>query len=354
MTHESIDSDTDRRAQPDVEARRWDCALIFGYGKSGTKRLLRVFDFSSKTHCHNEPYNLAGSPGQRLRTLPRGYIIRPEDETVMAAEWDSAVAWCSQRMGDRDNLPPPPKDHYYALARHFGASDLLASRTARRITGFFVPALRRDEWLLPRWVGNRAALTRALTVLKINQSPGFAVWVLQNRLRQKAVHIVRHPAAVLHSWTMRLLQLNKNDSVREDNINRLRFIAKADASWARRFHEPDEMSVEEAEMWFWCYVTETTHHAGKGLKAYHLVLDEQLLAEPIDVARAIYRECDLEWEAAVEKALLSNAREWRECVAPWRDLIAREQVEMIEKILDNSPLKEFWVEDQLVSNIEYG
>jgi hypothetical protein len=312
-------------AVPGAAAGSWDCILIFGYGKSGTKRLLGTLDLSPETHCRNEPYNHSGSPWQRLRTLPRGYIVRPADDALLRAEWDPAVEWCH----------------------------LLRSARARRLAGWVLPELRRAEWRLPAWAGDRAMLEKSLLVLKINQSPGFACWVLRNRPTQKVIHIVRHPAAVLHSWSTRFLRNQDCERVRRDNINRLKLIANADPSWSERFGDVEGMTVEEAEMWFWLYVTQVTHDAGKGRAQYHLVLDENVIQRPVDVAQTLYRECGLPWAGSVEDALLDKAAEWRFFASPWRDLLEPQQGGMIERILDSSPLREFWNEDQLVSRAEY-
>jgi hypothetical protein len=342
-----------RGAATRAGAGRWDCVLIFGYGKSGTKRLLRTLDLSPTTHCRNEPYNLSGSPWQRLRTLPRGYIVRPTDDELLRDEWDGAVDWCRHRMGERDRLPPPPKAHLHPLARRLGVLRLLGSRTARRVAGLVVRDLRRDEWLLPAWAGDRALLEQALVVLKINQSPGFACWVLRNRPTNKVIHIVRHPAGVLHSWSRRFLRDEDDERVRRNNIDRLELIARTDGGWAERFGDIGRMTVAEAEMWFWLYVTEVTHAAGEGSEQYHLVLDEDMMQKPVDVARTLYRECAIPWAQSVEDVLLEHASAWRACAAPWRDLLDADQVSTLEEILGSSPLRDLWSQDQLVSRIDY-
>jgi hypothetical protein len=331
----------------------WDCVLIHGYGKSGTKRLLRIFDFSPITHCRSEPYGLAGSPFQRLFTPLRRWIALPDDERLIEEKWDNAVQWCALRMGERDRWPPVAKSHHHRLAWHGGLFRLLASRKVRGIAGFIMPSLRRSEWLMPSWMSNQATLSRAILVLKINSSPGFATWVLNHRPRHKVIHLVRHPGAVLHSWSVRLLAQMDYDGVRRDNLERLRVISQLRPSWAKRFGDVESMSAEEAEMWFWLFCTETTHQAGLGLDQYALVLDEHVVQNAIAVSQRLFQVCHLPWSRSVETRLLKRAPTWQGCTACWRDLLKSDQVSLIERILDRSSIKGWWSENQLVSRIDY-
>lgn len=327
--------------------------LVFGFGKSGTKRLLRILDLSPETHCRNEPYNHRGSPWQELRKLPRGTILEAGDGPLLDAEWDAALDWCRERMGERDRLPPPPKRHLYAAARRLGGLHLLGSRTVRNAAGRLLPAYGHDEWLLPRWAGNRSCLARARLVLKINQSPAFAAWVLRHRPSQTVLHIVRHPGAVLHSWSKRLLELEDPEQVRRDSIARLALIARTAPGWAERFGPLESLCVEEAELLFWLYVAEVTHEAGRGQDQYHLVHDEDVFEDPERVARRVYAACGLAFGEAVEEELAARAPEWRACAAPWRELVEARHHAMVERILERSSLRERWSDDQIVSGIDY-
>ena len=71
------------------------CAFIFGHGKSGTKRLLRISDCSQQTHCRNEPYNSPGSPWRELRPKPQSWVMSAQDEAGVAAGWEDAIEWCA-------------------------------------------------------------------------------------------------------------------------------------------------------------------------------------------------------------------------------------------------------------------
>jgi hypothetical protein len=332
---------------------QWDCVVVHGYGKSGTKRLLRIIDLSSRTHCRNEAPAVDGSPMQELTAPPGWWIALPDHQKLLDAKWDDAVRWCALRVGNRDRRAPVRKDHHHPLAWHLGLTRLLASRKIRRVARVIMPSWGPSEWLLPRCVSDRTTLSRAVPVFKINAAPGFATWVLHNRPSNKVVHIVRHPGAVMHSWSVRLLAHTGYDTVRGDNLERLRTISGLAPSWAERFGDIESMSAEEAEMWFWLYCTETTHHAGSGMDGYELVLDEHVVQDPTSEAQRLFHAIGLPWNRLVERQLAKRASGWKACTACWRDLIAPDQVPLIEKILDRSTVKGWWTKDQVVSRIDY-
>ena len=333
--------------------RRPSYAIVMANGGSGSKRLLRILDQSANTHCRGEPYNLASSPFRQLRTFPRGWVVTTDDERLLEAQWDQAARWTAVRMGARDCLPPPPKEHHYSLARRLGLLRAVSSETLRKQVSLIMPGLSEDEWLLPRWIGARTRINQSLLVMKFNQSPGLGKWILANRKDVKVLHLVRHPAARLSSWRIRHLSKGDSELVRQRNAARLRAIRDLDQSWAHRFGEIDQLSVEESELLFWVYETETIYGAGNGRKQYELTLDEQVVEEPMTVAKSLYRSLGLDWSLRTEEWVRAKARHWRERATPWRDLLPARSVESVERILDASEVREWWDHDQVVSGIDY-
>ena len=352
-TEKFIGMDVHNPASHSANSNYWDYVLIHGYGKSGTKRLLRIFDFSPITHCRFEPNVPAGSPLHELFTQQRRWIVLRDDERLLEEKWDNAVQWSSLRMGVFDRIPPVAKNHHHGLAWYGGLFRLLGSRKVCSIAGFIMPSLRGSEWLIPSWMSNQATLSKAIPVFKLVSSPGIAAWGLKHRPRHKVVHLVRHPGAMMHSWSVRFLAQMDYDRVRRDNLERLRVISQLRPSWAKRFGDVESMSAEEAEMWFWLFSTETTHQAGFGLEQYILVLDEHVVRDTVAVAKRLFQACQLPWSRSVETRLLKRASEWQACTACWRDLLKLDQVSLIERILDRSSIKGWWSENQLVSRIDY-
>ncbi len=330
-----------------------DCVLVSGFGKSGSKRLLRILDLSPTTHCRNEPYNLCNSPFRRLCSFPRGWVVLPDDEQIMGEWWDEAVRWTIERAGERDHLPPPSKDHFYPAARRLGLVRLLSSRKARKALGIVAPSLRKDEWLFPRWIANKDRLLQSTPVIKVNVAPAMTVWVLKHRPRSRVLHLVRHPAAVLHSWLVRYWAHHDGDEVRLANVRRLETIGEIDPAWGTRFGDVGKLSAGEAELWYWCYVNETIHEAGRGLSQYELVRDEDIARDGLGVARRLYDVCDIRWDETVERTLSEAARGWRQCTTAWRDLLEPCQIESVERILHCSNLDYLWDDGQIVSRIDY-
>lgn len=329
-----------------------DCVLISGTGKSGSKRLLRILDLSRVTHCRNEPYNLSCSPFRKLHSRPEMWVADSPDDYPFADRWDEAMRWSSIRNGDRDFLPPPAKDHLRRSAQYAGLLRIIASRRARKVLGTILPSLRRDEWVLPSWIAERRRLEGAKLIIKVNGAPGVSVWVLSHRPRCQVVHLIRHPAAVLRSWQIRYLAHQDLDEVRSVNIERLRYVAEKCPSWANRFGDLAEISVEEAELWYWCYVNECIAEAGQ-VGRYVRIRDEDVALEPVSVARRLYSACELSWGREIERALKGAAANWKRCTAVWQELFEPGQAEVVARILGQTPLAELWEDDQIVSRIDY-
>lgn len=338
---------------PHLSVQEWESILIAGQGKSGTKRLLRLMDLSPQTHCRSEPYNLAGSPFRQLRTGVRAWVLGEEERRMFAAEWNYARDWTRERVGDRDRLPPPPKHHIYSAARRLGLVHLLSSRSVRRYLRTVWPGLSGDEWLLPRSIGRRDALANASLVIKLNQFPSLVQWILEERPSVKVVHIVRHPAGFLRSWWERHYCNHDPDRILQDNQHRLRVIAEREDAWAASFGDIGRMCAAEAELWFWRYATESCHRAGCGSGQYMLVLDEDIASAPVGVARRLYTACGLEWTQYVEASIAVLAEHWRSRMTPWRNLLERGQMEIVQRVLNGSPMEAWWDDQQLVSRTDY-
>ena len=327
--------------------------MIMANGGSGSKRFLRILDQSPQTHCRGEPYNLSSSPFAEIRTFPLSWVVTDDDENMLEARWDDAVRWSAVRMGDRDRLPPPPKEHLHPLARRLGLLRAVSSRTIRTNMGRVLRGFSKDEWLLPRWLGDRDRVERALLIMKFNQAPGIGKWILANRRDVKILHLVRHPAARLASWRVRHLSKNDPELVRQRNAARLEAIRSLDESWAPRFGDIDGLSVEESELFYWLFESETLYGAGKDEPQYLLTTDEQVIDDPVSVAERLYETLGLGWPAQAAEWVRGKAPHWQDRTAPWRELLPSSSIETVEKILDASVIKEWWAPDQVVSRIDY-
>ncbi len=312
--------------------------------------MLKILDLSRQTHCRCEPNELAGS---LFGVLPDSCLCMEHDDGRFAEIWDNAVEWAGMRMGERDSFPLSPKRHIWPMAQRLQIYRLLKHGTVRRAMGFVCSSLRRAEWELPRWIGNREALAEAAVVLKTGPVPGWADWIVRNRPETKMVHVVRHPAGFLHAYHIRWLTGRDVGTVCELNRARLKKISQVDIGWAERFGDIERMSVCEAELWYWVYVCEVTHCAGDGRDNYVLIRDEDVVGDPVGAGKRLYEACGLEWNDYAQAWLEGMADHWREHAEPWRELVSDEDAELIERILGGSMMRDWWSLDEVVSRCDY-
>ena len=279
--------------------------------------------------------------------------MTPADEGDLANQWDAAVEWSAARYSINDLLPPPPKSHLYSLPRALRLWRILRSRLARRALGSVFPAFRGEEWQLPRWLGDRTALRDARLVLKQNQVPAWAAWNLRHRPNATVIHVVRHPGGFLRAWQQRYLARRDASEMVEAGRARLRRIAKIEPEWAERFGNLDVMTVEETELWFWRYTCETIHGSGANNSRYLLVKDEDLVDDPTDSARRMFDMCELPWNERVEAWIAEQGESWRGEIRPWQHLHNSRLVSMVERVLQDSPLRDWWAPSQGVSSCTY-
>jgi hypothetical protein len=310
--------------------------LLTGQGRSGTNWLVDILDLSPRTHCRNEP----ALEGSALSRLPNGW---PQNRDLEAL-WDQAVADTARSMGMRDHLLQVRKAYFRPGVQALGLVRIVQSYRCRRVLGHLVPAWHTNEWPIPRWLASERDLARALHVFKINQKPGWITWVLKNRPEARVLHIVRHPGGFFNSYAKRWLALADAEQVLRDNRARLEMVAASDPAWAERFGDIASLSLVEAELWFWRYAAESIHAAGQNSSQYQLIVYEDLVRDPLGVARAAYDGCGLPWTATIEQTIQRMAQESEAIATAWRKKLKGEHREMVERILEDSPLREWWPE----------
>lgn len=312
--------------------------LIVGQGRSGTNWLLDLLDLSPHTHCRNEPDELNNS---RLAQLPSPVVRHPLEDSF-PSEWDQAVASASLSMGDRDRIATRRKSHVYEPVRRLGGGVVFGKRRVRQFLSPVFPRLGQPEWAVPGWFAHPDALKQALTVLKINMAPAWADWVLRHRPTVLVIHIVRHPGGFLNSMSRRYWADQDITVVKQNNRERLREIVKHEPEWAERFGDIDAMSVEESELWYWRYASETIHTTGEGRANYVQLVYEDLVANPIDVAKHVYDQCHLSWTKDIEAEIAKSASSSNAIATAWYKKLEPEQIELVQRILDGSPLSQWW------------
>lgn len=318
-------------------APRPDYVMIVGQGRSGTNWLLDILDNSPCTRSRNEPNKLATSP---LAKLPSPYVPS-QDLSALADGWDEAIRWTSTHMGERDRLPTGPKDHVFRFSQISGLARIM-NRRPRKLLSCVFPSLGKSEWAIPFWIASHQAIGRALPVVKFVQAPIWAAWVLKNRPMVQVLHIVRHPGGFLHSWRSRYLKSADAVQVRKANYDRLDIIRKAQPEWGERFGKIGEMSVEESELWYWRYASETIHVAGEGKPRYELIVYEELVADLLDVAKRVFKVCGLEWDGRIARCVNQSGSQSSSIAAAWRVKLSSEDLEIINRVFSGSLMESWW------------
>jgi len=312
--------------------------LITGQGRSGTNWLLEILDQSRQTHCRNEPEGCAGSA---LSALPLGRVSCPELEAKLASMWDAAIIRTSQSFGERDHQISVYKDHLSRPLHRLGLVRIVSGPRFRRVLGLVIPSLLQGERPIPSWLENKRQQDRSLPILKVSMV-GWIVWALRNRPEARVLHIVRHPGGYLNSLINRWWSTADMGRVERDNRDRLAQVAASDPVWGDRFGDLGALSAVEAELWYWRYCTETIYQAGEGNPRYQLIKYEELTRNPVETSRSIYRSCDLDWDDAVERAIRRSSTDSQAIASMWRDKLSAEQIAMVEWVLHDSLMRNWW------------
>jgi hypothetical protein len=308
-------------------------SLIVGQGRSGTNWLLQLFQLSPRTFCRNEPYALEGSPFQGLRDHQH---VKRADRDDLQERWQAAVAHTFSHMGKRDPRLLYPKDYASGFGNGLGAK-LIGKAKVRRLLG-----LGGDEWPIPGWYAKAARQAQAPAVLKLLQAPGWATFVLDHHPEVPVFHIVRHPGGFLNSWSNRYLADMDTEAVLQENRSRLQRVLEEAPEWSERFGDLDTLDVEASELWYWRYANETCFAAGQEQPQYRALAYEQLATDPLPLMEDLYAVADLPWDATIASRVTEACSKSAGIAGRWRTKLKPEQVAMVERILEGSPLQSLW------------
>lgn len=318
--------------------KKFDYIMISGHGRSGTNWLLEVLDLSGHTYCRNEPNELCDSPLSKLGSE----WVREIDEAEFGEMWDQAMATTAISIGSRDQRISRDKDFLRTFPRLVGLYRIARNYRLRKSINKIAPTARCHEWLASPLVFNHSQMRQALTVIKINQAPGWASWLLENRKRAGVLHIVRHPAGMLNSWRKRYLEKNVREKVEAENRHRLNKIARLAPDWGTRFGNIDAMSVEESELWFWRYSVESVHLAGQSNEGYHLVLFDDLASNPDKGARGVYQFCGLNYTREISDQVKRSSEHSQSIADSWKKAMSDQDKRKIAKVCRGSLMSEWW------------
>jgi hypothetical protein len=319
-------------------------ALLIGQGRSGTNFLLSLLDQSPATHCRNEPDQLDGSALAAL--APFRFFV--DDEPRLASLFDAALRRAALCVGPRDHMAEVEKDWIKRGRRRLGYFWLRQRyRAVERLLHGRKP-MDGAERPFPSWMVHAAALERSFHVFKLNAAVGLGAWAMRERADLRVLHIVRHPGGFARSWLERWVRgkggqdRGRGNADRWRDEERLREAARRDPRWASLFGDVDAMDRSEGELWWWRYVNETLHAAGRAQAGYRLVLYEDLARDPERICREVFATCGLAWDPAIAQRVRTVARGAEALARAWKDELEPAMVARVEKVLHGSLLEHWW------------
>lgn len=270
-------------------------AVITSSGRSGSNWLLSLFDTSPSTVCRNEPQAVS-------RSLLRDAVWnRPPTEAgrLLDARWADEEQRVRRMMWERDHAADVEK----VWLRSCHALRAWQSWRRRRSRG--APATSGgygDRWRIPRLLLRDEQLEASTLVLKMGPDWWVTGWFLQ-RQPATVIHLVRHPGAVLESWLRRLYSPERADAERELHRTWLHKAIELDPSVGTQVGDVEAMGAPELWAWHWRIFNERLAAGGEGHPAYTRVRYEDLLAEPVEVARGLIERAGVDVDHATQERL---------------------------------------------------
>jgi len=300
-------------------------AVIVGHGRSGTNWLHELFNYSEDTYCRNEPHELLSSPISQLNNYR---VVVRNDQTQLLNEWDNIVDVISNRMGSYDSWIKEKKK-YFKFGK--GLYIFIRSNKLRKILSCFFKSLKGDEWDFPLQSVKISEWNKAYRIFKFVQSPGWAVFLLNNKSNVNVFHIVRHPGGFLNSWKNRYLSTEEVGEVHSANIERLKAIVQENSYWESVFGDINNLGLNESELWYWYYANQVIYEEGQGKAAYILIQYEELTKEPINVLDKLYKSIGLVITEEVRNNVLTSSQKSESISGSWRNKLSASEISLCER-----------------------
>ncbi len=290
--------------------------LVTCAGRSGSKWMLRLFDFHPETLCRNEPERM--TPALK------------DPATTSWEEWERTAMDVGPRIGFVDRPPAKPKAYMRGWVKTSRADRVLYTRTLQKITG------RHPEAKFPRVFYDADAVARAQRVLKVINARHFICRLLTETEHVPVVHMVRHPGGMLNSWLRRFAPTQDQEGLLERQRQILRDIHQLDPSFVAVSGPVEGKDLVELKLWCWRHAQDAMLLAGSAHPRYATVVFEDLSQNPLDVMKPIYAMCGLEYTDAMRDLIRQETERSSEIAAAWKDRMPPERVNLIERVLDSS------------------
>ncbi|MCA9212529.1 MAG: sulfotransferase domain-containing protein [Planctomycetales bacterium] len=264
--------------------------VIVGSGRSGSNRLLDMFDLSPRTLARNEADQVDGSP---FSTLPRGNLPLPDSDQFVD-DWQNAIDSSVLCQSVRDRIAEHPKVYIKEpLRKLIGRQFFRRNRVRSAIGSVF--SIGGDEWRLPGWYLNKACVDQIVNVYKLNSCASWMRALFDANVPAKIIHNLREPHQFMASWYHRYFESQESDRVARENKVILTAAAQRDSFWADRCGDIASMSTIESQVMLWTYINESIHLAGRGKPNYRTVTYQQIDDASMQVSKDLYAFVGLEW-----------------------------------------------------------
>lgn len=319
-------------------------AIILGHGRSGTNWLLEIFDKSLDTFCANE-----------RNELSRSIMSQLPDLSIDHGQFEGLEGGCAEilqdtksRFGERDSANP---DKSYLDKGLMGqiANFIRRKKRLRHTLSFLDASFTEEEWPVPLRITRRPAFQSAIPILKINQAPALANWVLASHPETIVIHIVRHPGGMLNSWRNRYYASRDSDLVRAASRIRLstvlsmaRWLHPATKDGINKCLSSPRPSAEELELWYWRYSNEAIMECASGKESYSRVIYEDLVEDPVRVAQPLFEIVGLDFTDRIYSDLIKGADRSQNISNRWQEKLPDNEIRMTDQILTGSPLEGLW------------
>ncbi|MEO1013661.1 MAG: hypothetical protein AAFX08_00585 [Pseudomonadota bacterium] len=313
--------------------------VIAGHGRSGSNRLLDVFDQHPRTLCRNEPNEASGSP---FDALPGGFFLDGPDRHGFIDAWRRAIAQAGRQASVRDRLAVECKDYAGPAWRRRIARPALARPRVRALAAFAAPALRQETFPAAPLFAAAAALEQSLPVFKLLLKPGWLLTAFPEEPGMRLALNVRAPRPFLRSWRRRYVAAVGPEKVFADNHATLGRILDHFGESADRFDRFTEATLYESELWRWRYMNETLFTACRNDPRFALVTYEGFEESIAEEARRLYDLAGLEFDDAARTRVESMRNTlFRRAPSTGGDDAAPID-EAIKRVLSDSPLLDLW------------
>ena len=309
--------------------------VISGNGRSGSNRVLDIYDASRSTVCRNEVNEIEDTEFNRIG----GSLFEEDLDPIHLTSLHAALRRAGTRRSQRDRLNQTDKS-FLTVAEKLMLN--LTKHTSVRHALSAVGLIEKpSEWALTGFGSDLTAPPGARLVLKLNSCPGWTAALAVGDSACRVVHNIRDPQDYLQSWYNRFIQNGFGTRSFEENFEDVpRILAYFGRDKAERLREPSEDNVVEVEVWRWRFINERLRELASLDARYLMVTYAEVEADAGAVARRLFELAGL----PLDKAADARIRTMRNTLfaRPHKTALNSDLCQRtIDKVLEDSPLKEF-------------